>query len=134
MTDIKKMLGYRLWLENLKITGTDFNSGSSITVRLKIHNSGAAPVINQRPMKLVLLHNGTPYELRSVGDVRTVASETTKTFTVSVTLPRTVVSGDKLALWLPDQASNLRSRPEYSIRLANSGMSWSNGYNIIHTF
>lgn len=134
MTDIKKMLGYRLWLENLKITGTDFNSGSSITVRLKIHNSGAAPVINQRPMKLVLLHNGTPYELCSVGDVRTVASETTKTFTVSVTLPRTVVSGDKLALWLPDQASNLRSRPEYSIRLANSGMSWSNGYNIIHTF
>ena len=135
MTDIKKWLGYRLWMENLKITGTNFSSGSTITVRLKIHNSGAAPVINERPMKLVLIHNGTPVVLKSnCGEIRSVASGTTETFTFNVTMPQSAVSGDKLALWLPDQADGLRDRPEYSIRLANSDVSWSNGYNILYTF
>ena len=135
MTDIKKWLGYRLWMENLKITGTNFSSGSTITVRLKIHNSGAAPVINERPMKLVLIHNGTPVVLKSnCGEIRSVASGTTETFTFNVTMPQSAVSGDKLALWLPDQADGLRDRPEYSIRLANSDVTWSNGYNILYTF
>ena len=135
MPDIKKWLGYRLWMENLKITGTDFSSGSTITVRLKIHNSGAAPVINQRPMKLVLIHNGTPVVIKdNCGEIRSVSSGTTQTFTFNVTMPQSAVSGDKLALWLPDQASGLRSRSEYSIRLANSDVSWSNGYNILYTF
>ena len=135
MPDIKKWLGYRLSMENLKVTGTDFSSGSTLSVRLKIHNSGAAPVVNQRPMKLVLIHNGSAVVLKdNVGDIRTVASGTTQTFTVDVTMPQTAVSGDKLALWLPDQASGLRSRSEYSIRLANSDVTWSNGYNILYTF
>ena len=135
MPDIKKWLGYRLSMENLKITGTNFSGGSTLSVRLKIHNSGAAPVVNQRPMKLVLIHNGSAVVLKdNVGDIRSVASGTTKTFTVDVTMPQTAVSGDKLALWLPDQASGLRSRSEYSIRLANSDVSWSNGYNILYTF
>ena len=135
MTDIKKWLGYRLWMENLKITGTDFSSGSTITVRLKIHNSGAAPVINERPMKLVLIHNGTPVVLKDdCGEIRSVASGTTETFTFDVTMPQSAVSGDKLALWLPDKASGLRNRSEYSIRLANSDVTWSDGYNILYTF
>ena len=135
MPDIKKWLGYRLWMENLKITGTDFSSGSTISVRMKIHNSGAAPVINQRPMMLVLIHNGTPVVIKeNCGEIRSVASETTETFTFNVTMPQSAVSGDKLALWLPDQAEGLRDRPEYSIRLANSDVSWSNGYNILYTF
>ena len=135
MTDIKKWLGYRLWMENLKITGTNFSSGSTITVRLKIHNSGAAPVINERPMKLVLIHNGTPVVLKDdCGEIRSVASGTTETFTFNVTMPQSAVSGDKLALWLPDQASGLRNRSEYSIRLANSDVTWSDGYNILYTF
>ena len=135
MTDIKKWLGYRLWMENLKITGTNFSSGSTITVRLKIHNSGAAPVINERPMKLVLIHNGTPVILKDYcGEIRSVKSGTTETFTFDVTMPQSAVSGDKLALWLPDKASGLRSRAEYSIRLANSDVTWSDGYNILYTF
>ena len=135
MPDIKKWLGYRLWMENLKITGTDFSVGSTISVRLKIHNSGAAPVINERPMKLVLIHNGTPVILKDYcGEIRSVKSGTTETFTFDVTMPQSAVSGDKLALWLPDKASGLRTRAEYSIRLANSDVTWSDGYNILYTF
>ena len=135
MPDIKKWLGYRLWMENLSITGTNFSSGSTVTVSMKIHNSGAAPVINERPMKLVLIHNGSPVLLKEdFGDIRSVASNSTETFTFDVTMPRTAVAGDKLALWLPDQAEGLQNRSEYSIRLANSDVTWSNGYNILYTF
>jgi hypothetical protein len=49
-------------------------------------------------------------------------------------MPQGAVSGDKLALWLPDKASGLRNRSEYSIRLANSDVTWSDGYNILYTF
>ena len=51
-----------------------------------------------------------------------------------MTLPQDIVAGDKLAVWLPDAAEGLQSRPEYSIRLANSDVAWDSGYNVIYTF
>ena len=63
-----------------------------------------------------------------------VASQASKEFTVTVTLPQDIVTGDQLALWLPDAATGLQSREEYSIRLANSDVEWSSGYNIMYTF
>ena len=135
MNDIKKMLGYRLYLESAKITGNGLMTGSTVTVSMNVHNSGAAPVINARPMELVLIHNGSATVLKdNVGEIRQVASNTSKTYTVTVTLPQNIVSGDKLALWLPDAATGLQSRSEYSIRLANSDVDWSSGYNVFHTF
>ena len=135
MPDIKKLLGYRLYLESARITGEGLTSGSSLSVSLTIDNSGAAPVVNERPMELVLLHDGSPIVLESnVGEIRQVASQGSKTFTVTVTLPRDIVAGDKLALWLPDAATGLQSRSEYSIRLANSDVAWSSGYNVFYTF
>lgn len=135
MPDIKKLLGYRLYLESAKIEGEGLTAGSSVSVSMTIHNSGAAPVMNERPMKLVLLHNGSAVILEDqVGEVRLVASQASKTFTVTVTLPRDIVAGDQLALWLPDAATGLQSREEYSIRLANSDVEWSSGYNVMHTF
>ena len=135
MPDIKKLLGYRLYLESVRIEGEGWTAGSSLTVSMTLHNGGAAPVMNERPMALVLLRNGTPTVLvEHLGDVRTVASQASKTFSATWTLTRDIVAGDKLALWLPDAATGLQSRPEYSIRLANSDVAWSSGYNVIYTF
>ena len=135
MPDIKKLLGYRLYLESARISAEGLGSGSVFSVSMTLHNSGAAPVVNERPMKLVLLHNGSATVLEDqVGEIRLVASQASKTFTVTVTLPQDIVSGDKLALWLPDAATGLQSRSEYSIRLANSEVAWSSGYNIFYTF
>ena len=135
MPDIKKLLGYRLYLESAKIEGEGLTSGSSVKFSLTVHNSGAAPVMNERPMKLVLLHNGYATVLaENLGEIRTVASQAAKTFSTTVTLSQDIVAGDKLALWLPDAATGLQSRPEYSIRLANSDVEWSLGYNVIYTF
>ena len=136
MPDIKKLLGYRLYLESARITGEGRTAGSSLSISLTLHNSGAAPVMNARPMKLVLLHNNgsaTVLEDR-LGEVRLIASQESRTFTVTLTLSQDIVAGDKLALWLPDAATGLQSRSEYSIRLANSDVTWNSGYNVIYTF
>ena len=144
MGDIKKMLGYRLYLTNVSITGNGTTSGSTLDVSMTINNSGAARVINARPMKFVLLHNGTPTVLKDSDlEIRLVPAGTVSgttvtpgshTYTFQVTLPQDIVTGDKLAIWLPDNATGLQNRPDYSIRLANHETQWSNGYNVFYTF
>ena len=43
--------------------------------------------------------------------------------TVRLRVPANLAAGTyRLALWLPDMAENLRSRPEYSVELANQGV------------
>jgi len=38
----------------------------------------------------------------------------------------------KLALWLPDAAATLQSRPEYAVRFANKDVwDFNNGYNLL---
>ena len=135
MPDIKKLLGYRLYLETARIEGEGLAAESSLQFTLTFHNSGAAPVMNARPMKLVLLQDGSATVLADqVGDIRLVESQSSKTFTVTVALPRDIVAGDKLALWLPDAAEPLQSTPAYSIQLANNDVAWDSGYNIVYTF
>ncbi len=142
---IKKAMGYRLWLSSLRITGTSLSNGQNVHVTLTLNNSGAAPVINHRPMKLVLLPvSGSPVVLAplgasssSFGDIREILSDNSKQFNFDVTLPRTLSSGDRLAIWMPDADPNnqqLYNRSEYAIRLANSNMDFvGKGYNIIYT-
>ena len=142
---IKKAMGYRLWLSNLEITGSSLSSGQTVHVSLTLRNTGAAPVINSRPMKLVLLTSGgsatvlTPVgsSSSSFGDIREILSDNSKQFNFDVTLPRTLSSGDRLAIWMPDADPNnqqLYNRSEYAIRLANSNMDFvGKGYNIIYT-
>jgi hypothetical protein len=145
MDDIVKWLGYRLYLANVTVTGSDSSSGSTLNVSFTLENSGAAPVINVRPMQLVLLHGSTPIVLKAdCGDVRLVPPGTvsgsvitpgSKTYSFTVTLPQSISSGDRLALWLPDNAEDLQSRAVYSIRLANNETTWtSDGYNVFYTF
>ena len=145
MPDIEKMLGYRLYLTDVTVTGPSAASGSTLHVSLTLANSGAARVMRARPMELVLLHNGTPTVLKAdVGDVRQVSGGTvsgitvtpgTQTYAFDLTLTQPLCEGDKLALWLPDADEDLQSLPAYSIRLANQETTWtSGGYNVFYTF
>ena len=148
MQDIEKMLGYRLFLTEATVTGESAGSGSTLHVSLTLANSGAARVMNGRPMELVLLHNGDPTVLKAdAGDVRLVPGGTvsgttvtpgSRTFSFDLTLPQALCEGDKLALWLPDADpcnQGLQTRREYSIRLANNETTWTTGgYNVFCTF
>ena len=132
---LKKALGYRLVLNTVNLGYTALTSGSTVTYSIAMSNTGSAPVINKRPFKLVLLHEGTPTVLvANLGEIRSVAAGGSETFSGSFELPQTVASSDQLAIWLPDSADGLQGTPAYSIRLANSDVTWSSGYNIIHTF
>lgn len=135
MNDIKKWLGYRLYLESASISGEGKTSGSKVSVSVTLANSGSAPIINERPMKLVLVHGNSYIVVADLGDPRTVESLGSKTFTAEFTLPQDIASGDNLALWLPDNAEGLQSKAAYSVRLANtSSVTWKNGHNLFYTF
>lgn len=134
MDDIKKWLGYRLYLESATIDGEGRTSGSRVSVSVTLANSGSTPIVNERPMKLVLVHGNSYTVVADLGDPRTVESLGSKTFTAEFTLPQDIASGDKLALWLPDNAEGLQSKAAYSVRLANDETTWAKGYNIFYTF
>ena len=133
--ELRKALGYRLVLNTVNMNYTGLTSGSTVNYSITISNVGSAPVIYPRPFKLVLLHGGSPTVLvDNLGEIRNVAPGDSQTFSGSFELPQTVASSDQLAIWLPDSADGLQGTPAYSIRLANSDVTWSSGYNIIHTF
>ena len=134
---IRKRMGYRLVLNSAKVTGANWNSGTSLNFKLKIANTGSANVIYERPCKLVLIHDGTPTVLKdmaSVYDIRGIQPDGSYTYDFDVTLPQTVYTGDKLAIWMPDKTAGLQGTAAYSIRLSNYDVEWDNGYNVIHTF
>lgn len=134
--DFKKALGYRLVINSADFTGSSLESGATVNYSISIQNKGCARVIYPRPCKLVLIHNGTPTVLKdNLTDVRNLAPGASATVLEgSFTLPQSVYKDDKLAIWLPDNATGLQATPAYSIHLANSDVTWENGYNIIHTF
>lgn len=134
--EFKKALGYRLVLSAADFTGS-LTSGSTVNYSISIRNKGCARVIYPRPCMLVLLHNGTPVVLKdnllNVRDLDPDAGSATVA-SGSFVLPQDVYKNDQLAIWLPDNAAGLQATPAYSIHLANNEVTWSDGYNIIHTF
>lgn len=135
LEDLKKMLGYRLVLGDVDFAYASLLADETVSYSIEIKNTGCAPVIYPRPFKLVLLHGSTPTVLADLGDIRDIAAEVGFTaLTGSFDWPFTVTSGDRLAIWLPDNAAGLQSKAAYSIRLANKEVTWDSGYNVIHTF
>ncbi|WP_171687009.1 DUF4832 domain-containing protein [Paenibacillus planticolens] len=132
-TRIKRKLGYRLSLVDATFP-TSANAGASFAFSANLNNAGYAGPIKPRPVFLVF-DNGTNrfnVQLNNI-DVRLWKSGSVNVSTQTVTLPSNMPGGTyKLALWLPDNGSSLRSRPEYSIRLANQN-TWdaATGYNVL---
>lgn len=132
---IRKKLGYRLVLNTAQVTGSGWSNGTTLNFKLKISNMGSASVIYPRPCKLVLIHEGSATVLGDMGfDIRDIAPDDSHTYDLNVSLPQDVMTGDKLAIWMPDNAAGLQSNAAYSIRLSNSDVKWENGYNVFYTF
>ena len=135
LDDIKKALGYRLVLGDVSFEIPELSSGTPVNYSIQLKNTGCAPVIYPRPFKLVLVNGDTCTELKDLGDIRSITpGDEFTTLSGSFALPVSIGSGDKLAIWLPDRTESLRGTASYSIRLANDGINWSNGYNVLHTF
>ncbi|MBV1855233.1 DUF4832 domain-containing protein [Catellatospora tritici] len=131
---IKRKLGYRLRLLDATFP-TSVTPGTNLSFTAHLNNDGWSGLIKNRPVYLVLQNATNRYNLPLASvDPRTWPAGAS-TVTASVAVPGNAASGTyKLALWLPDPTTALQSRPEYSVRLANTG-TWdaTNGYNVLST-
>ncbi|MGL5930293.1 MAG: DUF4832 domain-containing protein [Dermatophilaceae bacterium] len=124
-----KYLGYRFELKSSSIQKS-VKAGGQLGVNVVVRNVGYASPVNPRGLAVVLRDQstGTTYPMniqqdrsatldprfwfRESGDITVAASPT---------VPDTVPAGTyDVLLSLPDPKSSLASRPEYSIRMANT--------------
>ena len=130
--DIKNKLGYRFELVNGSFPQMT-NIGGTMAVTLKIKNSGFATPYNQRTAYIVFKNTVTNdvYTKALTSDPRLWTSQAETTISENIALPSNIIQGSyRLYLVIPDAATGLSSRPEYSIRMANAN-TWdaATGYN-----
>lgn len=136
--DIVKRLGYRFVLKGAAFEG-EFKAGSRFTVKLHLSNIGFASLINERPMQWVLVNRDDAsdrFVLPSPKDPREWKGGREYVYEETLTLPALKAGVTyKLALELPDKASTLSSKPEFSVRFANQGI-WeeATGLNVLASF
>jgi Domain of unknown function (DUF4832)/Domain of unknown function (DUF4874) len=130
---IAKQLGYRFRLIESSIP-LRVKAGGKLSMSFKITNDGWAAPYNPRRLEIILRNkkNGAIVRLSLKNDPRFWQPE--KSYSVNIVnypLPQNLAIGQyDLLLNLPDPTSNLKTRPEYSIRLANKDL-WESksGYN-----
>lgn len=132
LNDIKNKLGYRFELVNGSFPQST-SIGGTMAVNLKIKNTGFATPYNQRTAYIVFKNTVTNdvYTKALASDPRLWTSQAETTIAENITLPSNIIQGSyRLYLVIPDAASGLGSRPEYSIRMANAN-TWdaATGYN-----
>jgi hypothetical protein len=119
--EIVRKLGYRIQLMSLQI-----DVSSTINVALTLQNVGCANILKEKTVYLVFVSGATEYKKIINTDVRFWTS----THIITDSLVNDIPSGP-YDLYLHIEDANLVSRPEYSIRLANSDITFDNltGYN-----
>ncbi|MBI2931357.1 MAG: DUF4832 domain-containing protein [Planctomycetes bacterium] len=130
---ISARLGYRLTLQQATFTPA-VRPGGVVDLEVRLANTGFASLFNPRPV-FVVLDNGTTRlaaQLSSV-DPRRWEAGAAHVLRARVGVPGGASPGPwRLGLWMPDEASSIRSRPEYAVRFANDGV-WdpATGFNVL---
>ena len=123
-SEISKRLGYRLRLVRSSYP-TTVKLGGTLKARIVLANEGFAAPYNERPVELVLrASGGREYRISVPADPRRWLPGKPIVLNLTTRLPNTMRRGSYQAyLAFPDAALLLRSRADYSIRLANRN-SW----------
>lgn len=132
LPDIQKQLGYRLRLESANIQDK-VKPGGSFVLLLTMANDGYASPYNPRKVEIILRNKVTKAEYFAAinDDPRTWQGGEQRQLAITAGVPRGLPEGDyEVFLSLPDPQANLYNKPQYSIRLANTGI-WeaASGYN-----
>ena len=134
MENIKKDLGYRFILTKGLFPNQPVSAGMQFKMVLYVLNEGYASPYNARPARLVLRDRsgGKEYTVDLTADVRKWYTGTS-TVTEMINTAGIPAGTYDCLLSLSDAASSISSRPEYAIRLANSG-TWEagTGYNSLN--
>lgn len=130
-TDFERKLGYRLALASSSVKKEAALNGS-LEFNAVINNSGFAPVYNPKNAYLILRANGsgTIYKKKLNFDIRKVLPRAVFELKETVSLSEIPAGTYELLLKIEDSSSKLTDRPDYCIRLANTGV-WeaSTGFN-----
>ena len=121
--DVQRRLGYRLRLVSSDLPA-EVRLGRSFGASLTIGNSGFASPYNPRSVELILRHTGTGviHRVALAADPRLWGPGTNHAYTETLNLPNGISAGIyQVLLNLPDPEPSLRTRPDYSVRLANTG-------------
>jgi Domain of unknown function (DUF4832)/Domain of unknown function (DUF4874) len=131
--EIAKNLGYRFVLSNSQ-TPTTVNSGSNLNLKLTLQNKGYASPFNGRNLEIVMRNKiggqEYKYDVTSQSDPRRWLPDLGQ-FTVDLNTTVNAPAGNyDIFVNLPDPMPSIKTRPEYSIQLANVG-TWeeNTGYN-----
>lgn len=131
--DVSQRLGYRVHLTDAAWASAP-RVGQEMPVQVSIANTGWAAPYNPRPVFVTLQQGEQRVDLPLAGaDPQRWAPGQVTTVNGSVQLPANLAPGTyQVSLWLPDEAPGLRSRPEYSLQLANTG-TWNpvDGTNLL---
>jgi hypothetical protein len=118
--DIERKLGYRVALQSGTLPAAA-RPGGTFAIDLMLANEGWATFTNPRPVFVVLEGQGQRLTAQLTVDPRTWQPGAIR-LRARLRLPGNLAAGSyRLALWLPDAATALRDRPEYSVQLANQG-------------
>jgi hypothetical protein len=133
--DIDRQIGYRYALLE-GVFPESVKAGASIPFSITFRNHGWASNYNERPVFLVLKNeaDGRTHPIRLSADPRYWLPGETLWIKESPVMPASITPGSySIHLWLPDAAEPLRSRSDYSIRLANQDV-WdeATGLNRLH--
>ena len=135
MEEITKRLGYRLALSSAEFN-EQVRPGGLLDLTVNITNTGFAPLVNPRPVFLVLVGQDASPSHRVELELESRTWEPGSSFfTAKIRLPSKIGEGDyDIALWLPDEAQMLQQNPSYAVQFANEGV-WdeTSGYNILGT-
>ena len=127
-------MGYRFQLTEGTFPATA-TTGGTMSVTLKIKNTGYAPLYNERHAYIVLKNADSTYRIQLQSDPRSWRPDQTTTITENLTLPANIAEGTyTLYLNLPDADSRIATNPAFSVRFANTNI-WeqSTGYNKLNT-
>jgi hypothetical protein len=123
MATIHRLIGYRIAVTSAAVNLV-VRPGGILDLTVALHNGGYAALYNARPVYAVLLGaDGTRYQALLGGvDPRRWAAAADAQLHTRLRVPATAPAGTyRLALWLPDQATALQDRVDYSLRFANQG-------------
>jgi len=122
-TDFERKLGYRLALvsTNVKI---EITLNSAFEFNAVLNNVGFAPVYNPKNTFLIFksVENGTLYKKKLNFDVRYLTPKLNYQLKESISTVGIPAGKYELLLKIEDASTRLSDRPEYCIRLANTGL------------
>lgn len=129
---INKKLGYRLSVKSATYPAT-VKKSATMQLKFTMQNSGYAPMIHQRPFKVVLF-NGTATHIFNTAENPTLWKPGATSFTLNINLASmTIVAGNyNIALYMPDSSTALANMPGFAVQFANTG-AWNatKGWNVL---